>query len=171
MPRTCTVCTHPQSVEITKAIGKGVSLRQVAARFGFKHHATIQRHRMLCMGIKSAAPVALATVQKSSRNAADDADPLDPQALLRRASRLMDDVQGIVDRARASGDDRLGLTAQRELRESLRLAMQAIGMLSDGAQVVIDQRRVELKANVASLTVEELRSLAGQVAIIDQEPS
>jgi hypothetical protein len=36
---------------------------------------------------------------------------------------------------------------------------------------VIDQRRVELKANVASLTVEELRSLAGQVAIIDQEPS
>ena len=84
---------------------------------------------------------------------------------------MMDDVQGIVDRARASGDDRLGLTAQRELRESLRLAMQAIGMLSDGAQVVIDQRRVELKANVASLTVEELRSLAGQVAIIDQEPS
>ena len=176
MPRVCTVCLHPQSVEITKAIGKGVSLRQVAARFGFKHHATIQRHRMLCMGIKSAASVALATVQKPSRNAADDADALDPRSLLRRASGLLDATQAIIDRARASGDDRLGLTAQRELRESLNLCMKAVGMLSDGAQVVIDQRKIELRTNIGELSVEHLRALAeGRVAItgqtIDQEPS
>ena len=178
MPRACSVCKHPQSAEITRAIGKGGSLRALAVQYGLPHHAAVHRHKVQCMGIKpkskSAAPVALATVPKPSRNAADDPDALDPRSLLRRASGLLDATQAIIDRARASGDDRLGLQAQRELRESLNLAMKAIGMMQDGG-VVIDQRKIEVRAFSERQETEFLRACAeGRVAItggtVDQEP-
>jgi hypothetical protein len=178
--RACSICSNPETAAITKQIADGIPFSAVASRFSVKA-SSVHRHATNCLRIrrneqKSATVPAQSDASVSSRFAPDDTDALAPSSLLRRASGLMDDVQGIIDRARSSGDDRLALQAQRELRESLRLAMQAIGMLSDGATVVVDQRKIELRTNIGELSVEHLRALAeGRVAItggsIDQEPS
>ena len=146
VPRSCSICTHPGTAEITKALTSGDSVRGVASRFGVTY-AAAHRHLQNCLKIVrraekrggDAAQVSPATASRFETAGAE----LDPRTLLARASRLMDDVQGIIDRARTSGDDRLGLQAQRELRESLNLCMRAVGMLSDGntINVNVDQRK------------------------------
>src|SRR5438874_1481914 len=44
MPRTCTICVHPQRLEIEKAIVTGTSLRDIADQFGPSKNA-VMRHR------------------------------------------------------------------------------------------------------------------------------
>jgi len=44
MPRTCTVCAHPQRTGIDRALVGGASNRSIALHFGVSHMA-VQRHR------------------------------------------------------------------------------------------------------------------------------
>ena len=44
MPRTCTICKHPQRLEIERAIVAGTSLRSIAGQFGTAK-TNIERHR------------------------------------------------------------------------------------------------------------------------------
>lgn len=58
----------------------------------------------------------------------------------------MQAAEAVMFRAEESGDDRLVLTAVREARNSLELAMKAHGMLGADAQVVNDNRTVNFFA-------------------------
>lgn len=162
--RACSICSNPETAAITKQIADGIPFSAVASRFSVKA-SSVHRHATNCLRIrrneqKSATVPAQSDASVSSRFAPDDTDALAPNALLRRASGLMDDVQGIIDRARSSGDDRLGLQAQRELRESLNLCMRAVGMLQADGAVVIDQRKMTLVASLGELSSADLRLLA-----------
>ena len=168
--RVCSICAHPETAAITKQIADGIPFSAIASRFSVVV-ASVHRHTQNCLHIrrkeqKSATIPAPSDAPVSSRFAPDDADALDPQSLLRRASGLLDATQAIINRATANGDDRLGLQAQRELRESLNLCMKAVGLLQEGGNVYVDQRKVELRTNCGELSVEHLRALAeGRVAI------
>ncbi len=156
MPRSCSICTHPQSAEITRHIGQGVSIRSVASRYGFKHHAAVHRHKVACMGIapqrKKAAPIERSEAVHSAR-----IDPSDPKALLAAQGQL---VNQALDVAEHAVDHRTQLAAIREARDGLTVLMRTAGMLQSDGSVVIDARRQTLVANVSELSTEELRALA-----------
>lgn len=167
MPRSCSVCSNGATAEIAKAIAAGGSNREVAVRFGVTESA-IQRHRVNCLraprrakdsgtgpaGGTGAVPVRFDSSAKGE---------LEPKALLRRAEWLLDDAQSILTRASAGNDDRLALSAVREVRSSLELVMKAHGMLSPenavSVNVVVDQRR-QAAALLSKFSEDELRAIA-----------
>ena len=150
MPRSCSVCTHPRTAEISKELAGGASVRGVSSRFGLSH-AAAHRHLTTCLRISRSADK---TPRKSADSEAQPSAPdssrheteTDPKALIRRAGALLDDAMAILARAKADNDSRLGLNAVRECRSSLELLMKAHGMLAPEAavNVNIDARRLEV---------------------------
>lgn len=69
----------------------------------------------------------------------------------------MQAAEAVMFRAEESGDDRLVLTAVREARNSLELAMRAHGMLGADAQVLNDNRTVNVFAGWNREDVRKIR--------------
>jgi hypothetical protein len=160
MPRACSVCSHAETAKIAKAIAAGGSNRNVSLQFQVNVSA-VQRHRVNCL--RSPRRTEKSGARREQTNFGDSlrfASDADPKALIHRAELLLDDATAICARAKTDGDARLALQALRECRSSLELLMRAHGMLQPDGSVVIDARRQTLIANVAELSVEELRALA-----------
>ncbi|MGA9018127.1 MAG: hypothetical protein WB438_04235 [Candidatus Cybelea sp.] len=153
MPRSCSVCLHPEGAAITKAIGSGVSLRDIAARYGFPHHAAVQRHKSKCMGIapqaRRAAPVKQPEAVQSAR-----INPSDPTALLAAQAALVDQALDVAEHA---ADHKTQLAAIREARDGLVVLMKNAGMFSDGVNVNVALRQSDV---LSKLSIDELRALA-----------
>lgn len=69
----------------------------------------------------------------------------------------MQAAEAVMFRAEESGDDRLVLTAVREARNSLELAMRAHGMLGADAHVLNDNRTVNVFAGWNREDVRKIR--------------
>lgn len=103
MPRTCTICRHPDRVQIDRALVAGhESLRGLASNFGVSASA-MQRHRI------EHVPAVL--TKAKSLDELITAESLADQVRNLRARTL-----GILVRAEASGDTKTELAALRELR-------------------------------------------------------
>ena len=148
--RTCTICNHPQTAEISKAIANRGSKRTIADRFGVSGSA-VMRHKANCLAITpraqssrpSLAPIPAAQMDRFEDKASIVA--ADPKSLLRRAELLLDDAQAILTQVKATGDVKTALVAVRETRASIQLLMDAHGMLGkDGITVNIDARKQSL---------------------------
>jgi hypothetical protein len=154
MPRSCSICTHPNSAEITRQIGQGVSIRSVASRYGFKHHAAVHRHKVACMGIapqrRAAAPAERTEAVHTSR-----IDPSDPNALLAAQAQL---VNQALDVAEHAVDHRTQLAAIREARDGLTVLMRSAGLLQSDGATTIDNRTQILA--LKDMSLDELRGLA-----------
>ena len=107
MPRTCSICSHPQRREIDRALLAGESLRNIAQRHGASL-AALHRHKA-----HIAAAVQAQQAMTIERLLADLAD------LQRRALALLDKAEG-------SGDLRAALAAIREVR----------GVIETGAKLI-----------------------------------
>ena len=115
MPRTCTVCTHPDREEIDKALLDGGPYRVIAVRFGASASA-VYRHK------REHLPRALVRAVEA-REAEHGANLLDQlQDLQRRALCIL-------DQAEAAGDLRTALAAVREARGCVELLGKATGQL------------------------------------------
>lgn len=149
----------------------GGSKEAVSAQFGVTS-SSVHRHRSNCLRLRPKAQKKAQDPEvwppESRSHALSTNHDLDPKALLKRAEWLLDDAQAILTRASAGSDDRLALSAVREVRSSLELVMKAHGMLTpDNAvsvNLVIDQRR-QAQALLAKLDIEELRALARGASI------
>lgn len=137
MPRACSICKHPDSAAITKALGReGGSLRGVAARFNLTH-SSVLRHKSNCMGIKSVRepkPEASQASRRRGARAGDDAAErfatLEPTELIRGVACLVGEALDLLESAKESGDLRTRLAALREARDGHALLMKAAGMLA-----------------------------------------
>jgi hypothetical protein len=49
MPRACTVCNHPERVQIEQAIVSGIAFRRIAAQFSISA-TSVRRHKENCIG-------------------------------------------------------------------------------------------------------------------------
>mgnify|MGYP000707668187 CR=1 FL=1 len=98
MPRTCSICSHPQRPEIDRALLAGESLRNIAQRYGASL-AALHRHKA-----HIAAAVQAQQAMTVERLLDDLAD------LQRRALALLAKAEG-------AGDLRGALGAIRETRE------------------------------------------------------
>src|SRR3989442_11375886 len=125
MPRTCTVCRHPERPAINAALVAGEPLRDIAVRFGLSRSA-LDRHNgehlpATLLRAKDAAEVAHA----------DD--------LLGQVRGLGARALAILDQAEEAGERRTALAAIREARGVVELVARLVGELREQqVQVNVD---------------------------------
>lgn len=175
MPRSCSICSHERTAEMSKAIARGDSNRQISSHFNVTASA-VQRHRVNCLR----AP------RKQKAETGDDGtsagshettgasgsirfDSQDPASLVSTTARLVDEALDLLEHAKKGDDRKTALAALREARDGLQLLMRASGMLtSDNAVTVqIDARRQAMNV-IGKLSEDELRALAYGAPIAPQ---
>jgi hypothetical protein len=145
----CTICNHPQRVEIDKALVEGETLRNVAKRFDVSYSA-VGRHKRnghiaeqiakaaKKKEIKQAKEI-VAAVEKKERKETADVDKLlgIVEGLLGECLRM---VKGAVE-----GDENTKLRAVREARETAKLLLEVQGELA--ANPVVNITLIETQLN------------------------
>ncbi len=169
MPRSCSICTHPQTAPIAKELLAGGSIRGVAARYNVAA-ASVGRHLRGCLRTVRRAEKSGLDEERVSRADPSRFDSLDPSTLVAATARLVDEALDLLEHAKRADDRRTALVALREARDGLALLMKTAGMLAgDAPTTVIDQRRQVVNV-LAKLTEGELRALAAGKSISDVSP-
>ena len=145
----CTICNHPQRLEIDTALVAGVSYRAIASQYGVSREAA-GRHKRNGHIEEQIAKVAkkkeikqakeiVAAVEKKERKETADVDKLlgIVEGLLGECLRM---VKGAVE-----GDENTKLRAVREARETAKLLLEVQGELA--ANPVINITLIETQLN------------------------
>ena len=118
MPRTCTVCGHPELTRINyDLLSPTDSFRIIAGHYGLSSTA-LQRHKAKHL------PVALSFARDSLK--AEQAE-----SVLELGKRLRTEALEILDRAKAAGQLETALKAIREVRGILELLAKLEGAIDD----------------------------------------
>jgi hypothetical protein len=117
MPRKCTVCAHPDRVEIDRALVAGVANRRIASQRNVTERA-VRHHKTNHLPAKLVMATAASEVAEAD-------------ALLDRVRDLQGRVYGILDKAEGAGDLRTALGAIREARGTLELLAKLLGELDE----------------------------------------
>ncbi len=177
MPRSCTACSHEQAGDIAKELAQGVPFSDVAFRFNLKK-SSIARHAVNCLHMVRSGKKQVSRAKtphsvrendlkrrsyrpaSSQRTGRCDAcglsrDEIEPEALLRRAERILWLAETIAARAHAEDDSRLVLQAVDRARAALETMLKATGAIAD-VNAKIDARSVNVFANLPPRALEEL---------------
>jgi transposase-like protein len=123
MPRTCTICIHPDRPAIDAALVGGAVLRNIAQQFGTSATA-LHRHKA------DHLPAAVATAHEAEQVAkADD--------LLEQLQALRNKAMALLLKAEAAGDYRTALAGIREARACIETLLEVEGELDRRPQVNI----------------------------------
>ena len=127
MPRTCTVCTHPQREAIDRALVSGQPVRSLVSRYVTKRgrplgHMALYRHK------DEHLPATLVKAHVAAEVAHAD-------ALLSQVRELRDRALAILDRAEEDGQLMPALAAIREARGCLELLGKLMGEIDERPQV------------------------------------
>jgi len=180
MPRSCSVCSHPESAEITKAILAGASNREVVRRFApGVTESGAQRHRRNCLkaprrepkrkGRTRVTPAGVGAVRRFDSDV-EISSPSDLLEHLKGLFRLNDLLESALER----GDVDAAVKVGREIRSTCETFARVAGRLVDGGvQVNVDQRRQGLlmlgKMDEESLRTAIARLTAGGDAAVSAE--
>jgi hypothetical protein len=118
MPRSCTVCTHPERAEIDEALVAGVSAAEIGGRYRTIGERAIRRHR------SNHLPEKLAKAREAEEVAQAD-------GLLEQVRDLQERALDILDQAEEAGELRTALSAIREARGNLELLAKLLGELDE----------------------------------------
>jgi hypothetical protein len=135
MPRSCTVCEHPDREAIDEALVAGESSAVIAGRYRTIGERAIRRHRT------NHLPEKLAKAHEAEEVARAD-------SLLEQVRDLQERALDILDQAEEAGELRTALGAIREARGNLELLAKLLGELSDQPQVnvLVSPEWLELRA-------------------------
>jgi len=136
MPRTCTICSHPDRKAIDAALVGREAYRHIAGRFGTSTGA-LQRHK------SEHLPASLVRAREAEEVTQAD-------NLLDQVRSLQKKTLGILDRAEAAGDLRTALAGVREARGCLELLAKLSGELDERAQVniLVAPEWIALRGNI-----------------------
>src|ERR671913_1931176 len=124
MPRSCTICEHPERGAIDEALVGGASNRSAASLYDVSE-AAVRRHKA------NHLPAKLVMAQAAEEVAqADD--------LLQQVRDLQGRALAILGKAEAAGDLRTALGAIREARGNLELLAKLLGELDERPVVNVD---------------------------------
>ena len=132
MPRTCTVCAHPDRSAIDAALVAGDAYRSIAKRYEASE-AAVFRHR-------EHVPATIAQAQAAETVAqADD--------LLEQLQALRNKAMSLLLKAEAAGDYRTALAGIREARACIETLLEVEGELDRRPQVniVVSAEWVEIR--------------------------
>jgi len=123
MPRSCTVCSHPDRQGIDQALVSGTSLRVVAEQFRLKP-TSLHRHNHRHI------PTSLARAHDARVVAAAD-------GLLEQLEDLTAEAHRLKAKAEKKGDLRTALSAVRELVRMVELLAKLRGELDESPKVAL----------------------------------
>ena len=160
----CTICNHPQRVEIDKALVAGVSYRAIASQYGVSREAAgrHKRNGHISEQIAKVAKkkeIARAEEIHAAILAQEAQEVADAQTILDEVSRLKGRALTILDRAETEGT-REACMALREVRGIVELLAKVRGELKgDGPTINIIQNPqfVEFKSVVLEVMCDECR--------------
>src|SRR6266581_3561113 len=121
MPRTCTICSHPQRDAIDQAIVTGMANRPIASQFQVGYKA-VERHA--ASHIKQAI--------KQSQVAKEEAQTLD---VVRQLVTINTVTLAILKEARDTKENNLALSAVDRVMKQLELQAKLLGDLDDAPTV------------------------------------
>jgi hypothetical protein len=125
MPRSCTVCTHPEGFAINEAvIVEGKSNRAIASQYGVGRDS-IQRH-------KAHIPELLLKAQENK-------EAYDAASILAKIRSLEEETLEQLQGAKGENDRKHVLAAIREQRANLELVSRISKLISDATTVNIVQ--------------------------------
>jgi hypothetical protein len=136
MPRSCTVCEHPEREVIDRAlVGEG-SNRSVASLFGVSESA-VRRHKSNHLPAKLVMAQAVEEVAEADH-------------LLDQVRSLQARTLAILEAAERSNQHRTALSAIREARSNLELLAKLLGELDDRPQInlLVSAEWLELRAMI-----------------------
>jgi len=129
MPRTCTICSHPERSAIEDAIVSGKSLRCVALQF-LTSDSTLRRHRDHCL-----KPACTAAREKRETQQAEESEQSGTVALDRmtRGEQIVDEIIAYSwsDEEKIPKIPELALKALGELRRQVELRAKLEGELDE----------------------------------------
>ena len=135
MPRTCTICEHPNRDEIDHLIINGNTFRHIASQYNFSYRA-VKRHKDNHLNKKLA-------------KAKEVQEVVHANSLLGQVRDLQMRALNILDVAERSGDLRTALGAIREARGNLELLVKLAGELQvqQKQEVIITVRYRDRRKN------------------------
>ncbi len=148
MPRTCTICRHPQRNEIDKALLAGAPLRDIARRFE-SSRAALFRHK------QNDFPKRLA----KAKQAAEEAQA---GTLFERLRAINRETGKILAEARGSKRHTIALGAIARAEKQLELEARLLGELDESVKVAVGvnvQAPPQSNYDLSKLDDEELDSL------------
>jgi transposase len=157
MPRTCTVCSHPDRAAIDAALLEGASLRDIAGRFGTSK-STAERHK------REHLSAAIAKARGSADVARGDGLLANVKALSARAERMFREAERILRRALRERDHDTALEAIRTATTTMREARGTLELL---VKVYVAAGEVLTRAEAMELLGRVLDAL--MVAVPEQD--
>lgn len=138
MPRTCTVCPHPEREAIDAALVSGESTGKISGRYRTIDERALRRHRA------NHLPASLAKARDAEEvSRADD--------LLSQVRDLQGRALDILEKAEAAGEMRTALGAIREARGNLELLAKLLGELDERpVNVLVSPQWLELRAVIVA---------------------
>ena len=121
MPRTCTVCTHPDRPALDQMLVNRQPFRHIAAQAGLSTSALVRHH-------DDHLPALLAQAKRAAETAQADDLLLQVKALRGKALELL-------RKAESEGDYRTALQGVREARACVELLLEVEGELDRRPQV------------------------------------
>ncbi len=158
MPRTCTICSHPERAEIDRALVEGSTFRNIAERYGTSATA-LTRHK------SDHLPGHVAKAQEARQVA--DADDL-----LQQLKALRNKAISILQQAERAGDYRTALMGIREARACVEVLMEVEGELDRRGvtNIIVSADWIEIRTAI-SLALQPYpaaaQAVAGSLAVIE----
>ena len=152
MPRSCTVCEHPEKDAIDQALVGSASNRSVASIYDVSE-AAVRRHKA------NHLPAKLVMAEKA-------AEVVEADNLLHQVGDLQRRALAILDKAEEAGELRTALSAIKEARGNLELLAKLLGELEERpvVNVLVSPEWLELRAVIVGALEphpETLRALVG----------
>jgi hypothetical protein len=124
VPRTCTVCVHPQRGEIEAALVRGVSAYEIEAVYTGLKKSSVQRHHDNHLSL-------------SLRKAQELEDIADADKIKHELEGVKEDVHRLRNKAEEEGDIRTALAGCDRALKALELQAKLAQIISDAPNVNI----------------------------------
>jgi hypothetical protein len=157
MPRSCTICGHPDGEAIDQALVEGRPNRRIASHYDVTERA-VRNHKA------NHLPASLAKAREAEEVAQAD-------ELLGQVRDLQERALAILDKAEEAGELRTALGAIREARGNLELLAKLLGELDDRPQVniLISPEWLELRAVIVGALQPHPEALSAVVSALESE--
>lgn len=155
MPRSCTVCDHPEKDAIDQALVGSASNRSVASLYDVSE-AAVRRHKA------NHLPAKLVMAEKA-------AEVVEADNLLDQVGDLQRRALAILDKAEETGELRTALSAIKEARGNLELLAKLLGELDERPVVNlnISPEWLELRAVIVGALEPHPEALSAVVGALE----
>jgi hypothetical protein len=142
MPRTCTICSHPDRVAIDKALVAGTPIPRITALYRDTSEDALLRHKAAHLPAvlaraqhqQEAAHAAKLAEQAAAREQQEQAHAIDIAKQLRAINAVS---LSILDEARRSSNPAIALKAIDRVQRQIELQAKLLGELDDRPQIDI----------------------------------